>query len=151
MVMKNIELKHAKRWTSYILTALIIGFGFSVTQVSAQNARVFQVEVPFDFIVMGRTYPAATYKIGRLSQADPDTLVLNSSAGKTLLIVRTQRLNSEAPSEFSQLTFSRYGETNYLEGIRASGDSYESRLPSVRSDRRLRRIAQAQLVSIRTK
>lgn len=147
--MKNIELKHAKRWTLYILAALFIGLGVSVTQVSAQNARVFQIQVPFDFIVMGRTYPAATYKIGRLNQTDPDTLVLNSSTGKTLLIIRTQRLNSEAPAEFSRLTFSRYGGTSFLETVVASGSSYESRVPVVRSDRQRRSIARAtQTVSL---
>jgi hypothetical protein len=146
--MKDLDLKFAKH---LLLTVFVLGFGAFTAQVSAQNARVFQIQVPFDFVVMGRTYPAASYKIGRLSQADPDTLVLNSSAGKTLVIIRAQRLNSGAPTDFSTLSFSRYGETNYLEAIRASGDSYESRLPSVRSHRRLRSIAQAKRVSIRIK
>ena len=134
--MKYPELRHAKRWTLTVLTAVLLGVGAFVTNTSAQNAGVFEIQVPFDFVVMGRTYEAARYRIGRLSQADPDTLVLNNSAGKTLLIIHTQRLASDAPAEFSRLVFSRYGSTNFLESVVASGASYESRIRAVRSDRR---------------
>ena len=149
--MKSFELKYVKRLALGVLV-VVLGAGAFVTKVPAQNARVFEIQVPFDFVVMGRTYTADTYRIGRLSQANPDTLVLNNAAGKTLLIMNTQRLNSGAPAEFSTLNFSRYGETNVLEGIKASGDGYESRLPSIKSDRRRRSIAQvSQTVSITTK
>ena len=150
--MKNFELKYVKRLALGVLTVVVLGAGAFVTKVPAQNARVFEIQVPFDFVVLGRTYTADTYRIGRLSQANPDTLVLNNSAGKTLLVMNTQRLNSGAPAEFSTLNFGRYGETNVLEGIKASGDGYESRLPSIKSDRRRRSIAQvSQTVSITTK
>ena len=150
--MKSFELKYVKRLALGVLTVVVLGAGALVTKVPAQNARVFEIQVPFDFVVMGRTYTADTYRIGRLSQANPDTLVLNNSSGKTLLIMNTQRLNSGAPAGFSTLNFIRHGETNFLEGIKASGDGYESRLPSVKLDRRRRSIAQvSQIVSITTK
>lgn len=148
--MKNIQSKYTKQLFLGVLTAVVLGAG--AFTVKAQNVGVFEIEVPFDFVVMGRTYEAARYQIGRLSQASPDTLVLNSAAGKTLLILNTQRLNSGTADRFSKLTFSRYGDTNYLDSIRASGSSYESRLPAVRSDRRRRSINLAsQVVSITNK
>ena len=134
--MRNTELKHAKPWALAVLTILILGAGAFATTASAQNARVFEVEVPFDFVVNGRTYPADTYRIGRLNQANPNTLVLNTSNGKTLSIFQTQRHNSEAPAESSKLTFSQFGETYFLNSVTASGESYVSRLPSNKSDRR---------------
>ena len=150
--MRNIETKYAKRSTLTILMAVVLGAGGLVSNVSAQNARVFEIQVPFDFVVLGRTYEAAKYRIGRLNQTNPDTLVLNTSTGKTLLILQTQRFTSGEPTEFSMLSFSRYGDTHYLDAIRASGDSYESRLPSIRSDRRSRNLAKvSEIVNITTK
>ncbi len=150
--MKNIELKLAKRLTLAVLAVVLLGAGAFATNVRAQNARVFEIQVPFDFVVKGRTYEAGRYRIGRLNEANPDTLVLKTATGKTLVILQTQRLNSGAPIEFSKLTFSRYGEMYFLDSIQASSESYERRLPSVKSDRQRRGAAQlSEIVSITEK
>lgn len=150
--MRNIELKHAKRLTLTVLTVVVFGAGASATKISAQNAGLFEVQVPFDFVVMGRTYVAAKYRIGRLSPANPDTLILKSSTGKTLLIFQTYRLSSGTQAEFSRLTFKRFGKKSFLQSITASGQSYDSQLPSIRSDRLLQDAAPPpQIVSITNK
>jgi hypothetical protein len=140
-----------KRFVFGLAAALVLSIGLFAADASAQNSRMFKVEVPFEFVVNGQTYPAATYKIGRLTAADPDTLVLNSSAGKTLLVVRTQRNNFAEPTDLSTLIFSRQGETYFLDVVRASGDKYESRLPIARPDRSRFQLAKAQIVSLRIK
>ena len=136
--MRNTELTYIRRLMLTVLAAVILGAGAFATNVTAQNSGVFEVQVPFDFVVMGRTYAAATYRVGRLSQSNPDTLILKSSAGKTLLIFQTQRSNSPAPALTSQLTFSQYGATHFLDAVRTSGQMYESRLRSIKSDRKRR-------------
>lgn len=151
MIMRSIELKHTKRLTLAVLTVVILGAGAFATKVPAQNAGVFEIDVPFDFVVNGRTFEADRYRIGRLNQANPDALVLKSSTGKTLLILQTQR-KSGAPSTFTRLTFSLYGEAHFLDSIQASGESYESRLPSNKPDRRLRGAARlSQVLSVTNK
>ena len=151
--MKNNELKYAKRLALGVLTVVVLGVGALTAKVQAQTAGSFEIQVPFEFVVMGKTYPAAKYRVARLSEANPNTLVLNTITGKTLLIVHTQRSNAGVPAEFSMLSFSQSGQTHFLEGIRASGSSYESRLPSTKSDRRRSIVlAQtAQIVSISNK
>ncbi len=134
--MKNIELKFAKCLKMIVLTIVILGAGAFVTNVRAQTARVFEIQVPFDFVVKDRTYEAGRYRVGRLNEANPDTLVLKKANDKKSLILLTQRLNSGNPLKFSKLTFRRFGEMYFLDSIRASGDSYESRLPSGRSERK---------------
>ena len=147
--MKNIELKFAKCLKMTVLTVAILGAGAFATNVRAQTARAFEIQVPFDFVIKDRTYDAGRYRIGRLNEANPDMLVLKNADGKKSLILQTQRLGSGAPIELSKLTFSRYGEMYFLDSIRASGESYESRLPSVNSDRRRRGAAQfSEIVSI---
>ncbi len=151
--MKNIELKFAKCLKMAVLTVVILGAGAFVTNVRAQTARVFEIQVPFDFVVKDRTYEAGRYRVGRLNEANPDTLVLKNANDKKSLILQTQRLNSGAPTELSKLTFRRYGEMYFLDSIRASGESYESRLPSGRSERKRRdaTLLLAEIVSITEK
>jgi hypothetical protein len=150
--MRNIKFKNAERSALGVFTAMLLGAGAFVTNFSAQNVGVFEIQVPFDFVVMGRTYSADRYRIGRLDRTNPDKLVLKSSTDKTLLIFLTHRLNSGAPTALSKLTFSQYGDMHVLDAIRASGSTYENRVPAVKSDRRRRSIAQAsQIVSITTK
>lgn len=150
--MRNIEFKLAKRFTLAVLTAVVFGSGAFATNVSAQSAGAFEIQVPFEFVVQGRTYAPAKYRISRLSQADPDTIVLKSSAGKTLLIFHTQRLSPGEQAEFSRLTFKRFGETNFLDSIRASGANYYSHLTASKSDRRRQGSAPpAQILSITAK
>ncbi len=136
--MKNIEIKFAKHLTMSVLTIVMIGAGAFAANVRAQTASVFKLRIPFDFVVKGRTYEAGKYSVGRLDEANPDTFVLKNEDGKTSLILLTQRLKSGDPIEMSMLTFSRYGETYFLDSIRTSGKSYESRLPFVKSDRQRR-------------
>ena len=150
--MKSNELKLAKRLTLTALTVVILGAGAFATNVRAQNAGVFEIQVPFDFVVKGRTYEAGKYRIGRLNEASPNMLVLKTATGKTLVILQTQRGISGAPIKLSKLTFSRYGEMYFLDSIHASSESYERRLPSVKSDRRRRGAAQlSEIVSITEK
>ncbi len=136
--MKNIELKFAKCLKMAVLTVVMLGAGAFTTNVRAQTARVFEIQVPFDFVVKDRTYNAGRYRVGRLNEANPDTLVLKNADDKKSLILQTQRLNSGAPTEISKLTFRRYGEMYFLDSIRASGEISESRLPSGRSERKRR-------------
>lgn len=149
--MKNREMKYTKRLALGVLTFTVLGAGAIATKVSAQNVGVFEIQVPFDFVLKGRAYPAARYQIGRLNQSNPDTLVLNSSTGKTLAMFQTQRFNSSSRAEFSILTFKLSGVAHILDSVRASGSSYESRVPPNKLDRRRGEIAQSSLVSISTK
>ncbi len=151
--MKNIELKFAKCLKMTVLTVAILGAGAFATNVRAQTARVFEIQVPFDFVVKDRTYEAGRYRVGRLNEANPDTLVLKNANDKKSLILQTQRLNSGAPIHLSKLIFRRYGEMYFLDSIRASGESYECRLPSGRSERKRRdaTLLLAEIVSITEK
>jgi hypothetical protein len=57
--MRNIARNHPQRLMLPVFTFLVFGIGAFATSVPAQNAQVFEIQVPFDFVVKGRTYPAA--------------------------------------------------------------------------------------------
>lgn len=136
--MKNIEIKPAKRLALSLLAVFIFGAGAFSANVSAQTANVFEIQIPFDFFVKGRTYESGTYRVGRLNQANPDMLVLKNSDDKTLLVLLTQRHTAGTPERLSKMSFRRYGEMYFLDSVRASGESHESRIPAFKSDRQRR-------------
>ena len=150
--MTNINLTHTRRLTIALATAVIFISGMFAADVSAQSGRTFEIEVPFDFVIGSRTFPAARYRIGRLDAANPDTLAIRTSTHKLLLIVQTQRFVSGSQAEFSQLSFKRSGETNILNSIRASGQTYESRLPAAKNTKnRITDTQVAQTINITNK
>ena len=149
--MKNIELKFAKCLKLTVLTVIIFGTAAVTANVRAQNARVFEIQIPFDFVIKDKTFDAGTYRIGRLSEANPDMLILKNADNKKSLILLTQRLNFGGPFQHSKLTFRRNGETYFLDSVRTSGESYESRLPFVKTDRRHNSVQLAEIVRINAK
>ena len=148
--MQYINLKLAKCLATSMFL-MIIGICVLSTNVSAQSGAVSEIQIPFDFVVKGRTFSAGKYQIGRLDQANLDTLILKNSIGKTLSIMQTQRFNADVQSNQSKLTFLRYGDTYVLDSILASGEAYGSRLPMVKQDhQRQRRLVIAEIVTLTT-
>ena len=149
--MRSIDPKFAKQLGMAVLTVMIVGAGALVSNVRAQSSKSFEIQIPFDFVARDQTYEAGTYRVGRFNAGDPDTLILKSGDGKISLILLTQR-HGGVPVKNSSLTFSRHGETYFLDTIRASGESYERRIPSNRSTVRSGDPAQlAEIVSITQK
>lgn len=134
MIMKKFDSKFVKQSAMVVLSVVILGAGAFVTNVRAQASGAFEIQIPFEFVVNNRTYEAGTYRVGRLSAANPDMLILQTGNGKKSLILLTKRDAGGAPITISKLTFSRYGEIYFLDTIRAPGASYESRI--IKSNRR---------------
>jgi hypothetical protein len=149
--MQYINLKLAKCLGTTIFL-MISGVCILTTNVSAQSGTVSEIQIPFDFVVKSQTFSAGKYQIGRLDQGNLDTLILKNAAGKTLSIIQTQRFNSGAQNDQSKLTFHRYGDTYFLDSIRAFGEAYGSRLPMVKQDhQRRRRLVVAEIISLNGK
>src|ERR1700676_2927724 len=69
-----------------ILIALIgvAGLGMAARgQVSDQ----IQVNIPYEFVVAGKTLPAGTYRVNRLGGTDEETLVLSSVDSRARVMV----------------------------------------------------------------
>jgi len=136
--MQYINLKLTKCLATTIFLIIIGGCVLS-TNVKAQSGTVSEIQIPFDFVVKGRTFSAGKYRVERLDQTNLDTLILKNAAGTTQSIMQTQRFNSDTPKNQSKLIFHRYGEIYFLYSIRASGDNYGSRLSIIKSDRQRQR------------
>ncbi len=96
-----------------ILTCVVsfANFGKAVT------IKSMEFEIPFNFIVRGKTHAAGKYSIKRLNDSDPNFLVLKNTEGNGTTLLLTQGIGSEKQNKQSSLTFKRSNRAYFLDAI----------------------------------
>lgn len=122
---------------AFVLLGLFLSL--SAIHVNAQNKTlVRKVEIPFDFSIRDKTFPAGAYSITRVNQ-EKSILHLRSEDGQEMInIVTTTAQAKEAPKT-ARLIFHRYGETYFLAQIWESEDIQGRQLSKSRTERSVER------------
>jgi hypothetical protein len=78
------------------LRFLIALIGVAGLGVAAKGQAVDQivVNIPYEFVVDGKTLPPGTYRVNRLSDIHPGVLILSSFDGRAGLMVRSTAVES---------------------------------------------------------
>jgi hypothetical protein len=110
-----------------ILMALV---GFAGLGVSAKAQAVDQIvaTIPFEFVADGKTLPAGTYTVNRLSDDRIGALVLRSSDNRATAIVLPTEIES-SPSEKGQVSFEKAGDEHFLSQIKTADYVYNIQVP----------------------
>jgi hypothetical protein len=110
-----------------ILVAVTFLLGFSV----AANAEIrpqIAVTLPFAFVVSGRTFPAGSYTVKRLSQQPFDVLMLTSDKSGTSVFVLPTEL--EDASDYNpKVSFRKVGDQHFLSAIQTEDYVYNFSVP----------------------
>jgi hypothetical protein len=109
-----------KKQSLRILLALVSFAGLSAA-VKAQVPDQIVVNIPFAFVVEGKTLPAGTYKANRVSNDKWDGIVLSNVENRVGVIVHPNDVES-APADASKLTFETAGDQHFLSQVK-TGDS----------------------------
>ena len=80
-------------------------FGFVATSVDAQSTHRFEVDVPFQFVLAGRTLPPGKYLIERAETAKPNIVRLRNLDNGIIQSILCQRVENETPSATAFLVF----------------------------------------------
>src|SRR5277367_5803087 len=91
----------------HILIA-IIGVAGLGTAAKGQAVDQVVVNIPYEFVVAGKTLPAGTYKVSRLSATDERTLILTSLESRAGVIVRPTTVES-TQADKTEISFERVG------------------------------------------
>ncbi len=80
----------------YYLRFLIALIGVAGLGVAAKGQAVDQivVNIPYEFVVAGKTLPPGTYRVNRLSDIHPEVLILSSFESRAGLMVRSTAVKS---------------------------------------------------------
>jgi hypothetical protein len=98
------------------MAGLIFLNGAAVNHVSAQTLKTIRVDVPFDFHVGDKTFPAGVYYLESISRLSNNLLQLRSFETKKQRLLVTDDLYSRE-RHLPKLVFHRIGEEHYLSNI----------------------------------
>jgi hypothetical protein len=109
----------------------LVAITFFIGLSMAANAEIrgeIVVTLPFGFVVGGKTLPAGTYRVSRLSGEKFDGLVLTSYDKHTSVFVRPNEIESASPDK-PKVSFQRVGDQNFLSTVQTTWDVYRFPVP----------------------
>lgn len=109
--------------------------------VCAQSERSGVLNIPFDFIVQGKTLPAGEYTIEPNRRDYDKVWLVRSKDGRASVLFTTTRVQSRETQEGAKLIFNRYGDQYFLSQIWTAGANSGRELLTNRRERELARNA----------
>jgi hypothetical protein len=110
--------------TSYFAVVLtmtcLLGLGISA---HAQDASGVVVKVPFEFVVGGKTLPAGTYSVGRLSPGIHPSLIIDSKDNGAFALVLPIVPDGDSVG-CTELSFERVGGKYFLSKVATPAGVY---------------------------
>jgi hypothetical protein len=104
-----------KKQCMRILIALIGVAGLGMA-ARGQVPDQILVNIPYEFVVAGKTLPAGTYRVNRLSDADHETLILSSFESRARVMVLSTSVES-TQADKPEVSFEQVGGQHFLSKI----------------------------------
>jgi len=105
-----------------MLGSVLLAAALLFTPLANAGQIVNRVNVPFSFVVSGKTLPAGAYDIQRLERTS-NVLVIHNLKTNTLTAIMTSMEASSAQSA-AVLVFGEVGDQHYLRAVRVPGASF---------------------------
>jgi hypothetical protein len=116
--------------TQYLRLLLVLaGFAGFTIPANAQAVDQPVVNIPFQFVVAGRTLPAGEYKVTRLHDWNPRILVLKSYENRATVIVISAEVEESVHSK-AHFSFEIAGDQRFLSSIQTEDHVYNFDVPS---------------------
>ena len=94
----------------------------------AQTVHV-RADIPFNFAVGNKTYPAGKYTIRTIGDRSNEVLCLRAGDGNASMMILSNATESLTPADKTKLVFSRYGNQYFLSQVWLNGATRGHRLP----------------------
>jgi hypothetical protein len=120
-------------FTAVLTMTCLLGFGISA---HAQDASGVVVKVPFEFVAGGKTLPAGTYSVGRLSPGIHPSLIIDSKDNGAFALVLPIVPDGDSAGR-TELSFERVGGKYFLSKVATPAGVY-----TLMTQRAMTRLAQ---------
>jgi hypothetical protein len=98
-----------------IVTVLVGVVGLGMT-ARGQVPDQIEFNIPYEFVVAGKTLPAGTYRVNRLSDTDQETLILSSVERRTRVMILSTEVESTLADK-PEVSFEQVGGQHFLSKI----------------------------------
>ena len=116
-----------KQQLASVLLIIISLFGFAAG-AKAETHREIIVKIPYEFVAAGRTLPAGTYTVSRLSDDRLAGLSIVSHEERSGVSVLANQFENR-PADDPKILFERVGDVHYLSSIETLDGVYTFPLP----------------------
>ena len=129
-----------------IFTAIVATAFLALAITAPARAQLpgtaMRANIPFDFIVNGKTLSAGNYEIKRLND-EPEGLIIRSVDNKhDHAVFETESMQENRMRRHDQIVFNRYGDSYFLSEVLTGGMETGRLLAPTRAERQLRRETQ---------
>ena len=107
---------------------MIIGLFALVAGARAETHREVIVKIPYEFVAGGRTLPAGTYTVSRLSDDRLAGLSIVSREQRSGVLVLPNQFENR-PADDTKISFERVGDMYFLRSIETLDGVYSLSLP----------------------
>jgi hypothetical protein len=102
----------------------------------AQTVHV-RGNIPFNFAVGNKTFPAGTYDIGTIDNRDSKILLLQARDGDARMMVISNAAENLKPADKTKLVFNQYGNRYFLSQIWVAGEHLGHQLPKTSREKEM--------------
>jgi hypothetical protein len=120
------------------------------TVVRAQSSHRFDIDIPFQFVLSGRSFPAGNYRVEQIDPSKPNLVMLKNNRSGILRLVLMQQVEKENPSPEAFLVFTRREGRYYLFQVWTLGDKNGNQVPGAGGKERYQR-SNNSLVTLKAK
>jgi hypothetical protein len=94
-------------------------FGLAALAITAKGQAADQlvVNIPYEFVVAGKTLPAGTYRVNRASDRDERVLLIGSFENHAAVFVLPSEVAGKTRAEQPSVSFQRVGDQHLLSRI----------------------------------
>jgi hypothetical protein len=124
-----------------LLTSMLVLF--TVIPAVAQLNNALKFEAPFPFYAGNAELPGGTYIVTQ-ADANGDLLKIQSADGTHSIIVGYLPAHSETRASSGEITFNRYGQTEFLNLISLQGQHFQMQIPPSQAEQNAAKAAAAE-------
>jgi hypothetical protein len=130
--------KHFKRhkgdmMKKHCVRILSAFFGLAALALTAKAEPVDQivVNIPYEFVVSGKTLPAGTYRVNRISDNNERGLLISSFENGAAVMVFSSEVADKTRPEQPSLTFEQVGDQHLLSKIQTAEHVFTIPVPKM--------------------
>lgn len=126
-----------------IFTAIVATALLALTISTPANAQLpgtaVRAYIPFDFIVEGKTLPAGTYEVRRITEAPEGLIIRNVNSKRDHCVFETETMQQNRLPRHDEIVFNRYGDSYFLSEVLTGGMESGRRLAPSHAEKQMRR------------
>jgi hypothetical protein len=126
------------------LLSLLLVAGSAIAQTVHVRANI-----PFNFAVGSKTFPAGTYDVGTIDHRDSKVLLLQARDGNASMMVGSNAAENLNPADKTKLVFNQYGNRYFLSQIWVAGETRGHQLPKTSREKEMARDVAQNLTQVR--